>query len=98
MWQLDASAQAERALALEWTRFDVQLRAWLAWTRKDVRHATNQTAVSAGVPPRGRRARPRRQEREGRSRQPGLQRSIAARLGEALPAGSSRTRRWDHER
>jgi hypothetical protein len=35
---------------LEWTRFDVQLRAWLARTRKDVRHATNQTAVSTGVP------------------------------------------------
>jgi hypothetical protein len=31
---------------LEWTRFDGQLSACLAWTRKDVLHAEVKTAVS----------------------------------------------------
>jgi hypothetical protein len=36
-----------QSTTLEWTRFDGQQMALVAWTRKDVRHATNETAVSA---------------------------------------------------
>jgi hypothetical protein len=60
--------------ALEWTRLCGHLRALVAWTRKDVFHATNESALSTGVSPRSRAVGLGRPERQGCSRQPGLQR------------------------
>lgn len=75
---LEALRQAFLDHEVEWPRFDRQLRALVAWTRKDVRYATNETAVSTGVSPRGGAAGARRPQRQGRSRESGLQRSVAA--------------------
>ena len=56
--------------------------ALVAWTRMDVRHATNERAVSARVSPRGCRAGARWSDCQRRSRELGLQRSVAAYLGQ----------------
>jgi hypothetical protein len=50
----------------------------VAWTRKDVRYAEDETALSAGVPPRGCAAGSLWPLGEGCRREPGLQRSVAA--------------------
>jgi hypothetical protein len=73
-----AKDKYKERLAKEWTRFDGQQMALVAWTRKDVRYATNERAVSAGVSPGGCRAGARWSERQRRSRELGLQRSVAA--------------------
>lgn len=63
---------------LEWHPFDGLVMALVAWTRKDVRYATNETAVSAGVPGRGRAAGAGRPVRQRRSGELGVQRAVAA--------------------
>jgi hypothetical protein len=63
---------------LEWHPFEGLLMTLVAWTRKDVRDATKQTAVSARVSPLSRAAGVGRQDREGRIGSVGLQRAVAA--------------------
>jgi predicted nuclease of restriction endonuclease-like (RecB) superfamily len=60
-------------LYLEWHQFEGLVMALVAWTRKDASDATNESAVSAGVSPRGCAVGPRWAEREGRCGEPWLQ-------------------------
>jgi hypothetical protein len=63
---------------LEWHPFEGLLMALVAWTRKDVRDATNEAAVSAGVSPRSRPAGVGRSDGERRVGSVGVQRAVAA--------------------